>query len=54
MAKLGFLARVLSKDSDDLCGRAVLSLCDDFDLSCLVRDAESWKSSLALALLMIL
>ena len=40
VAKLGFLARVLSKDSDDLCGRAVLALCDDFDSSCLVRECR--------------
>ena len=40
VAKLGFLARVLSKDSDDLCSRAVLALCDDFDPSCLVRECR--------------
>ena len=46
-AKLGFLAR-LSKSPDDLCGRAVLSLCDDtVDSSCLVRECseleEHWS-----------
>ena len=40
VAKLGFLARVLRKGSDALCGRAVLSLCDDFDSSCLVRECR--------------
>lgn len=35
-AKLSFLARVGSKSPDDLCGRMVLSLCDDTDSSCLV------------------
>ena len=33
--KLGFLVRVMGEDPDDLCGRVVLSLCDDFDSSCL-------------------
>ena len=35
MAKLGFLKHVMSKGADDLCGRVVLSLCDNFDSSCL-------------------
>ena len=40
VAKLGCLVHVLSKGSDNLCGRAVLSLCDDFDSSCLVRECR--------------
>ena len=38
MAKLGFLKHVMSKGADDLCGRVVLSLCNNFDSSCLVRE----------------
>ena len=36
VAKLYFLARVLRKGPEDLSGRVVLSLCDDFGSSCLV------------------
>ena len=37
VAKLGFLKHVMSKGTDGLCGRIVLSMCDDFDSSRLVR-----------------
>ena len=40
MAKLGFLKHGMSKRADVLCGRVVLSLCDNFDSSCLVRECR--------------
>ena len=40
VAKLYFLKHVMSKETDDLCGRIVLSLCDDFDSPCMVRECR--------------
>ena len=42
MAKLDFLKHVISRGADDLCGRVVLSPCDNFqiDSSCLVRECR--------------
>ena len=39
-SKLGFLPRVGTKSPDDLCGRVVLSLSDDIDSLCLVRECR--------------
>ena len=40
VSKLGFIVRFLKKDDEDLGGSVVLSLCDDFSESCLVRECK--------------
>ena len=40
VSKLGFLVRLLKTDDVDLAASAVLSLCDDFEESCLVRECN--------------
>ena len=48
LRKLGFLQRVVRRNTDSLSGRVVLALCDDVDSLCLVRECrelDEWFGS---------
>ena len=45
VTKLGFLQRVMERDSGSLSGRVLEALCDDFESVCLVRECRELEES---------